>query len=82
MDKEFYHRFTEIYLPGQPDIKNNNDLFSGLINKQLEKFSKQNKVSSYRIINCETQTLPPPSIPKSDLNSEYVMLVIHIAYCI
>lgn len=81
MDKECYYRFTEIYLPGQPDIKNN-DLFSGLINKQLKEFVKQNKVSSYRIINCETQTLPPPPIPKSDLNTGYVMLIVHIAYCI
>ena len=81
MSKELYHRFTEIYLPGQPDIKDN-DLFSGLINKQIDSFAKQNKVSSYRIINCETQVLPPPSIPKSDTYKEYVILVVHIAYLI
>jgi len=81
MNQERYHRFTEIYLPGQPDIKNN-DLFSGLINKQIEDFTRQNKVSSYRIINCETQVLPSPSIPKSDAYKGYVILVVHIAYCI
>ena len=82
MSKELYHRFTEIYLPGQPYIKNN-ELFSSLINKQIEDFAQKNKVSSYRIVNCETQLLPsylPAS--SSDLQKGYVMLIVHIAYII
>ncbi len=79
MNKELYRRFTEVYLPGQPDIKNN-DLFSSLINKQIDDFVKQNTVSSYRIINCETQPLPTSSLPKSDIYSGYVMLIVHVAY--
>ncbi len=73
---ELYHRFTEIYLPGQPELKND-DLFSNLINNKIKEFTKQNKVSSYRIVNCETQTLP--SCP-SEFKKGYIMLIIHIAY--
>ena len=79
VSKELYHRFTEIYLPGQPDIKNN-ELFSGLINNQIEAFVKQNNISSYRIINCETQAIPTSSFPKLDIYTGYVMLIMHLAY--
>ena len=79
MSRELCHRFTEIYLPGQTDIKNN-DLFSGLINKQIENFIKQNKISSYRIINCETQQLPSYLASSSALQKGYIMLIVHIAY--
>ena len=81
MSKELYKRFTEIYLPGQQEIKNN-DAFSESINKQISAFVNKEKVSSYRIVNCETQTLPAASFPKSDLNKGYVMLIVHIAYLI
>jgi len=79
MSKELYHRFTEIYLPGQPDIKNN-DLFSDLINKQIEDFSKKKNVISYRIVNCETQAMPPYPPSSSDWQKGYIMLIVHIAY--
>ena len=79
MNKELYHRFTQIYLPSQPDIKDD-EAFSELVNNKINEFAKQNKVSSYRIINCETQALPPQSFLKSDLYAGYVMLVVHIAY--
>jgi len=79
MTKELYHRFTEIYLPGQSDIKNN-ILFSDLINKQISDFAKQNNLASYRIINCETQVLPTVSIPQTDSYKGYVMLIVHVAY--
>lgn len=81
MNKELYHRFSEIYLPGSSDIKDN-ERFSNLINDKIEAFVKRNKVLSYRIINCETQTLPPQSLLKSDLYAGYVMLVVHIAYTV
>lgn len=81
MNKELYHRFTEIYLPGSSDIKDNNQ-FSNLINSKIEVFVKKNEVLSYRIVNCETQTLPPQSLLKSDLYAGYVMLIVHLAYTI
>ena len=81
MSKELYHRFTEIYLPGQPDIKNN-DLFSGIINKQIADFVIGNNISSYRIINCETQLLPSYLRSSLDLQKGYVMLIVHVAYFI
>jgi hypothetical protein len=79
MGKELYHRFTEIYLPGQPEIENN-EIFSNLINSQITNFCKENKVSYYRIINCETQALPPRAGSQSDFYTGYVMLIIHLAY--
>lgn len=79
MSKELYRRFTEIYLPGQPEIENN-EIFSNLINNRISSFCKENKVSDYRIINCETQVLPPRPNSKSDFYDGYVLLIVHIAY--
>ncbi len=76
MGMELYHRFTEVYLPGQPEVKND-ELFSNLINNKIKEFIKQNKISSYRIINCETQSLTSYA---SELKKGYVMLSVHIAY--
>ena len=81
MTKELYHRFTELYLPGQPDIKNN-EVFSNLINNQILNFCKERKVSDYRIINCETQVLPPKPVLQSDFSKGYVLLIVHVAYSI
>lgn len=75
MGKELYRRFTQIYLPGQSEIKDN-AAFSEFINKQIAEFVEKEKVSSYRIVNCETQTL----YANPDLNKGYVALIIHIAY--
>lgn len=75
MSKELYRRFTEIYLPGQQEIKDN-ESFSDSINKQISDFAERKKVSSYRIVNCETQTL----YTNPDLNKGYVALIVHIAY--
>jgi hypothetical protein len=79
MSKELYKRFTEIYLPGQQEIKNN-DAFSESINKQIDDFVNKQKVSSYRIVNCETQAMPAAAFLKSDINKGYVMLIVHVAY--
>ncbi len=77
MSKELYRRFTEIYLPGQPQIKDNEN-FSNAVNKQISDFAEKENVSSYRIINCETQTL----YTNNDLNKGYVALIVHVAYIV
>jgi hypothetical protein len=77
MSKELYRRFTEIYLPGQQEIKDNVS-FSDSINKQINAFVEKEKVSCYRIVNCETQTL----YTNPDLNKGYVALIVHVAYSI
>jgi len=77
MSKELYRRFTEIYLPGQQEVKDN-ESFSKAINKQISDFVEKEKVSSYRIINCETQTMSAAA----NLNNGYVMLIVHLAYIV
>jgi hypothetical protein len=79
MNKEYYRRFTEVYIPGHQDIKNN-EAFSKIINDQIEQFVKNEKVTSYRIVNCETQALPASATLKSDNYNGYVMLIVHVAY--
>jgi hypothetical protein len=79
MNKEYYRRFTEVYIPGHQDIKND-ESFSKVINDQIEQFVMNEKVSSYRIVNCETQALPPSATLKSDTYNGYVMLIVHVAY--
>ena len=80
MSGELYHRFTEVYLPGQSNIKDN-ELFSKVVNSQISLFIDKNKVSSYRIVNCETQVLPPSTNLKVS-SYGYVMLIVHIAYLV
>lgn len=79
MNKELYHRLSEVYLPGDSGIKYS-ERVSNLINEKIKAFVKEKAVTSYRILNCETQTLPPQSLLKSDLYAGYVMLIVHIAY--